>query len=61
MILIAICDFDYCFRIIDIGSYGKESDCNVFKSSVFGKKLYSDKVNFPSERCLPRDDDGVPQ
>ncbi|CAI6345935.1 unnamed protein product [Macrosiphum euphorbiae] len=57
----AICDSNYCFRIINVGSYGKESDCNVFKMSPFGKKLYSDKTNFPPERCLPGDDQGVPQ
>jgi len=62
----AICDSNYCFRIIDVGffavwSYGKESDYNVFKTSTFGKKLYSNKVNFPSDRCLPGDENGVPQ
>lgn len=57
----AICDSNYCFTVIDVGSYGKESDCNVFKMSAFGKKLYSNRVNFPPERCLPGDDDGVPQ
>lgn len=57
----AICDSNYCFRIIDVGSYGKDSDCNVFKTSTFGKKLNSDKVNFPSDRCLPCDENGVPQ
>ncbi|CAI6372232.1 unnamed protein product [Macrosiphum euphorbiae] len=61
LILMAICDSNYCFRIINVGSYGKESDCNVFKMSPFGKKLYSDKTNFPPERCLPGDDQGVPQ
>lgn len=57
----AVCDSNYCFRVIDVGSYGKESDCNVFKTSTFGKKLYSNKINFPSEQCLPGDDLGVPQ
>ncbi|XP_050437787.1 uncharacterized protein LOC126843996 isoform X2 [Adelges cooleyi] len=61
LILMAICDSNYCFRIINVGSYGKESDCNVFKMSAFGKKLYADKVNFPPEQCLPGDNQGVPQ
>ncbi|XP_008183327.1 uncharacterized protein LOC103309516 [Acyrthosiphon pisum] len=61
LILMAICDSNYCFRIIDVGSYGKESDCNVFKTSTFGKKLYSGSVNFPPDQCLPDDDNGVPQ
>ncbi|XP_022166114.1 protein ALP1-like, partial [Myzus persicae] len=61
LILLAICDADYCFRIIDVGSYGKESDCNVFKKSVFGKNLYADKVNFPPDNVLPGDEKGIPQ
>jgi len=54
----AICDSNYCFQIIDVGSYGKESDCNVFKTSTFGKKLYSGSVNFPPDQCLPGDENG---
>ncbi|KAF0757927.1 putative nuclease HARBI1 [Aphis craccivora] len=61
LILMAICDSNYCFRIINFGAYGKSSDCNVFKMSPFGKKLYSNKVNFPPKRCLSGDDQGVPQ
>jgi len=62
LIFMAICDSNYCFRIVVVGSYGKESDCNVFKTSTFGKKLYSgNSVNFPQDQCLPADDNGVPQ
>jgi len=61
LILMAICDSNYCFRIIDVGSYSKESDCNVFKRSVFGKKLYRNNLNLPPKTCLPGDDNDVPQ
>jgi len=60
LILMAICDSNYCFRIIDVGSYGKESDCNVFKQSVFGKKVYGYNLNLPPTICLPGDDNGDP-
>lgn len=61
LILMAICDSNYCFRIIDVGSYGKESDFNIFKQSTFGKNLYSNNLNFPPKTCLPNDQLGVPQ
>lgn len=57
----AICDSNYCFRIIDVGSFGKESDCNVFKTSTFGRKLYANQINFPPDQCLPNDEFGSPQ
>ncbi|CAI6362322.1 unnamed protein product [Macrosiphum euphorbiae] len=38
IILMGICDSNYCFRVIDIGSYGKESDCNIIKQSSFDVK-----------------------
>jgi len=57
----AICDANYCFTIIDVGSFGKESDCNIFKKSAFGKKLYGCKNNFPQPKCLPGDEGGTPQ
>lgn len=60
-ILMAICDSNYIFRVIDVGSYGKESDCNIFKQSTFGKQLYNGKVNFPTKTVLPHDENGVPQ
>jgi len=56
----AICDANYCFTVIDVGSFGKESDCNIFKKSTFGKKLYSNKNNFPQPQCLPGDEGGTP-
>ncbi|KAL4142066.1 hypothetical protein QTP88_004598 [Uroleucon formosanum] len=48
-------------KVIDVGSYGKKSDCNVFKTSAFGKKLYTNRTNFPANQCLPNDNVGVPQ
>jgi len=61
LILMAVCDSNYCFRIIDVGFYGKESDCNIFKISSFGKKLYSNQINFPPDNNLPGDEFGKPQ
>ncbi|XP_029347991.1 uncharacterized protein LOC115034731, partial [Acyrthosiphon pisum] len=60
LILIAICDSNYSNRRCRV-LCGKESDCNVLKTSTSGKKLYSVSVNFPPDQCLPGDDNGVPQ
>lgn len=61
LVLLAICDSNYCFTIIDVGSFGKESDCNIFKQRSFRKMLYAGKINFPPDTCLPEDQNGVPQ
>ncbi|XP_050546071.1 putative nuclease HARBI1 [Daktulosphaira vitifoliae] len=61
IVLLAVCDANYCFRIIDVGSFGKDCDCNIFKNSAFGKKFYANQINFPSENVLPEDKKGTPQ
>lgn len=40
----AISDANYCFTIIDVEAYGRESDCNVFRHSTLGKKLYNNEL-----------------
>lgn len=37
LVLFAICNSNYCFIIIDVGYFGNESDCNIFKQCPFGK------------------------
>ncbi|XP_039754276.1 protein ANTAGONIST OF LIKE HETEROCHROMATIN PROTEIN 1-like isoform X2 [Pararge aegeria] len=39
IVLLALCDSNYCFTFIDIGSYGKSSDSAIFKNSAFYKRL----------------------
>jgi len=41
LVLFAVCDLNYCFTVIYVGSFKKESDCNIFKQSPFRKKIYS--------------------
>jgi len=38
-VLLALVDAEYNFLAIDVGSYGKKSDGNVFSKPVIGKKL----------------------
>nr|CAH7767051.1 unnamed protein product [Callosobruchus chinensis] len=44
VVLLAVCDSNYKFLYIDVGSFGKESDSTVLN---FGKKLQEGKLNLP--------------
>jgi len=49
----AIADANLQFITIDIGSYGREGDSNIFNECPFGKILYGKKLNFPEPNLLP--------
>lgn len=53
IVLLAVADADYCFTAIDVGSYGRESDSNIFKNSMFGKHLHNRQLNIPAAQPLP--------
>lgn len=52
----AIADANNCFTVIDLGSYGREGDTNIFRLSAFGKKLYNNSLALPNSTCLPNTD-----
>ncbi|KAJ8941805.1 hypothetical protein NQ314_010272 [Rhamnusium bicolor] len=35
IVLLAMCNANYCFTYIDVGAYGKFADSNIFESSIF--------------------------
>nr|CAI5844660.1 unnamed protein product [Callosobruchus analis] len=43
-----VCDSNYKFLYIDVGSFGKESNSTVLNYSTFGRKLQEGKLNLPS-------------
>ncbi|KAF0711608.1 protein ALP1-like, partial [Aphis craccivora] len=53
IVLMAVVDANLNFVVIDVGSYGREEDSNVFKECAFGKQLYKDKLNIPEPVVLP--------
>jgi hypothetical protein len=58
VLLLALVDANYCFIVVDIGSFGKSSDSNVFKKSSIGRKLESNQLGIPESRPLPNDENG---
>lgn len=51
IILMAVCDADYRFIYVDVGSPGADGDTNVFARSTFGADILqnSDALNFPED------------
>lgn len=52
MVLFAMCDANYCFTYIEVGSYGKSSDSGIFKNSLLYKMMCDGTLNLPSPRKL---------
>lgn len=46
----AVCDYNYCFTLLDIGDYGRQSDGGVFSNSFFGRAMENKLL------CLPDPD-----
>lgn len=52
IVLLAVCDHQYKFIIVDCGSYGSNSGGGIFAQSEFGKCLNrNDYLNIPVENC----------
>jgi len=58
-VLVAVADADCCFISVEVAAYGSSSDSNVFKNSIFGKLLDSNKLNSPDPKVLPSDAEGL--
>ncbi len=46
-------DARYCFRVIDVGGYGRTSDCGSLANSSFGQALRGGTLHLPPDRPLP--------
>ena len=47
IVLMAVCDSNYCFTLLDIGNYGRHSDGGVLSNSVFGQAMERGSLGLP--------------
>lgn len=50
----------YCFRMIDVGAYGKSSDGGTLSSSAFGQALCHDALELPRDAPVPGPEGAMP-
>ena len=48
IVLMAVCDANYCFTMIDLGQYGSNNDSGVLASSVTGEMFDNGEINLPA-------------
>ncbi|CAN7944090.1 unnamed protein product [Ixodes hexagonus] len=53
IVLMAVVDSQYLFRLIDVGAPGRLSDGGIFKDSPIGQRLHEGELNLPSAAALP--------
>ena len=53
MILMALVDHHYCFTVVDAGSYGRNSDGEIYASSIPGQAMENKKIQVPEDKELP--------
>jgi len=53
IVLLAVVDTQYCFRVVDVGSYGRTSDGGTLTHSTFGQALVDHTLQLPVDALLP--------
>lgn len=53
IVLLAVCDADYCFTYVNVGAYGKNSDASIFRDSEIYRRLENGTLNIPGPKPLP--------
>lgn len=52
LVLMAICDSNYKFVLIDVGAYGKFGDSAIFQNSNFYKIIQENRLNIPDPSTI---------
>ena len=53
IVLLAVVDANYCFSVVDIGSYGRNSDGGRLARSGFGRALENGSMSLPPDEDIP--------
>ncbi len=53
VVLLAVVDAQYCFRVVYVGSYGRTSDGGALANSTFGQALRDGTLGLPQDALLP--------
>ncbi|XP_074537109.1 uncharacterized protein LOC141798997 [Halichoeres trimaculatus] len=61
IVLLAVVDAQRCFRVIDVGGYGRTSDGGILANSAFGRALRNGTLQLPADRLLPGAEHRGPQ
>lgn len=59
IVLLAVCNANYMFTYVDIGSYGSQCDSGILNRSAFGKQLMNNSFNMPPPQKLLQDTNDV--
>lgn len=57
VVLLAVVNANYCFRVVDVGAYGKGSDGRTLWDSAFGQSLQDGTLEIPQPASLPGAED----
>lgn len=53
IVLLAVCNANYEFTLVDVGEYGRQSDSGVYTSSNLGHAIDNNLLNIPTPRAIP--------
>ncbi|XP_067204132.1 putative nuclease HARBI1 isoform X1 [Linepithema humile] len=58
--LLAVCDANYCFTLVDIGGEGRQSDGGIFTHSNFGQRFQQNQMTLPQPRPIESSGPALP-
>ena len=61
VVLLAVVDASYKFRVIDVGARGRSSDGGTLNNSAFGRALFTGALQLPAPKPLPDAEDQTPR